>query len=290
MEHTSATRTLFENLTLDEERALYGIRHADVVGCTFDGPADGESALKEAADVSVSDCRFKLRYPLWHVHGGAMTDCLMTETCRAALWYAENMTIANSRLGGIKALRECGNVTLTGCTVNSAEFGWLCRNIALTDCETAGEYPFFMTRNLTFDRVHLTGKYSFQYVENCTVRNSILDTKDAFWHAKNVTVMDSTVKGEYLAWYSEGLTLIRCHIMGTQPLCYCKNLTLIDCTMEGCDLSFENSEVSATVKGYVESIKSPASGKIEVDSVGEIVYERAPVDGQGCEIVVREER
>ena len=57
--------------------------------------------------------------------------------------------------------------------------------------------------------------------------------------------------------------------------------------MVGCDLSFENSTVNATVKGHVDSIKSPAAGRIEVDSVGEIVYERAPVDGHGCEIVVR---
>ena len=290
MEHTTPTpalRETYANLTLDEERALYGIRSADVTDCTFEGPADGESALKEAADITVTGCHFKLRYPLWHVHGGHMADCTLTETCRAALWYAADMTIENSNLGGIKALRECDRMTLAGCTVNSAEFGWLCRGVTLKNCQTAGEYPFFMTRDLTFENVHLKGKYSFQYVENCTVRNSVLDTKDAFWHAKNVTVIDSTVKGEYLAWYSDGLTLIRCRIEGTQPLCYCKNLTLIDCTMEGCDLSFENSEVNATVKGFVQSIKSPASGRIEVDSVGEIVYERAPVDGTGCEIAVK---
>ena len=133
----------------------------------------------------------------------------------------------------------------------------------------------------------MKGKYSFQYVENVTIENSVLDTKDAFWHSKGVTVKNSTVKGEYLGWYSEGLTLIRCRIEGTQPLCYCKNLTLVDCTMEGCDLSFENSEVNATISGFVHSIKSPAAGRIEVNSVGEIVYDRAPVDGQGCEIVVK---
>ena len=293
MEHTlldtslSSLRETYTDLTLDEERALYGICHADVSDCVFDGPADGESALKEASDVTVTNCDFRLRYPLWHVHSGRVTGCTLTETCRAALWYAEDMVIENSKLGGIKALRECDRMTLSGCTVQSAEFGWLCRGVTFTDSKISGEYPFFMTRGLHLKGVHLTGKYSFQYVENCTISDSILDTKDAFWHGKNITVTDSTVKGEYLGWYSEDLTLIRCHIVGTQPLCYCKNLTLIDCTMEACDLSFENSEVHATVKGYVDSIKSPASGKIEVDSVGEIVYERAPVDGHGCEIVVR---
>ena len=286
MNHT-IPRALYEDLTLDEERALYGITHATVKHCTFDGPADGESALKEASDVEVLDCTFRLRYPFWHTRSGRVTGCTLTDTCRAALWYASDMSIEDSALGGIKALRECDNMTLTGCTVDSAEFGWLCRNVELTSCKTKGEYPFFMTRGLHLKRVELTGKYSFQYVEDCTIADSHLDTKDAFWHAKNVTVMDSTVKGEYLGWYSEGLTLIRCRIEGTQPLCYCKNLTLIDCEMVGCDLSFENSTVEATIKGHVDSIKSPASGRIEADSVGEVVYERAPVDGTGCEIVTR---
>ena len=287
MNLTDTARTLFESLTLDEERALYGITCATVKNCTFDGPADGESALKEASDVEVLDCLFRLRYPFWHVHGGRVAGCTLTDTCRAALWYASDMIIENSTLGGIKALRECDNMTLTGCTVDSAEFGWLCRGVELTNCKTKGEYPFFMTRGLHLKGVELTGKYSFQYVEGCTIADSYLDTKDAFWHAKNVTVMDSTVKGEYLGWYSEGLTRVRCRIESTQPLCYCKDLTLIDCEMVGCDLSFENSTVNATIKGHVDSIKSPASGRIEADSVGEIVYDRAPVDGTGCEIVTR---
>lgn len=36
----------------DEERALYHLQNADVVNCSFAGPADGESALKEARDCS----------------------------------------------------------------------------------------------------------------------------------------------------------------------------------------------------------------------------------------------
>ncbi len=33
--------------TFDEERALYNLKSADVVECTFAGPSDGESVLKE---------------------------------------------------------------------------------------------------------------------------------------------------------------------------------------------------------------------------------------------------
>ena len=44
-----------------------------------------------------------------------------------------------------------------------------------------------------------------------------------------------------------------------------------NCTMEGTDLAFEYSDVEATVEGHVDSIKNPRSGKITVDSVGEII-------------------
>ena len=38
---------IYENKKYDEERALYDIEDSLVKGCTFAGPADGESALKE---------------------------------------------------------------------------------------------------------------------------------------------------------------------------------------------------------------------------------------------------
>ena len=282
------TRQIVADEIFDEERALYALCDATVSRCVFDGPADGESAFKEAARVQVEDCIFRLRYPFWHVHGGELARCTMTDTCRAALWYAEDMTVRDCTLGGIKALRECDRMNFSHSTATSDEFGWLCRDLAMTNCSVAGNYPFFMTRDLVLEACTLKGKYSFQYVENCTVRDCCLDTKDAFWHAKRVTVTDSTIKGEYLGWYSEDLTLIRCHLVGTQPLCYCKRLTLIDCTTEGCDLAFENSEVTATITGGVDSIKSPAAGSIVADRIGEIIHDRAPVDGQGCRISVRD--
>ena len=88
------------------------------------------------------------------------------------------------------------------------------------------------------------------------------------------SVKNCTVKGEYLGWYSENLTLIGCKISGTQPLCCCKGLHLIDCTMDGCDLSFELSDVEAEVKGDILSVKNPISGHITADGIGEIITEK----------------
>ena len=99
-----------ENETFDMERALYGSKDLEVKNCAFDGPADGESALKESRDIRVSHCFFNLRYPFWHDDRLEIADSEMTELCRAALWYSTDVTIVNTKLHGIKALRECGSV------------------------------------------------------------------------------------------------------------------------------------------------------------------------------------
>lgn len=119
----------------------------------------------------------------------------------------------------------------------------------------------------------MNGKYSFQYVKNGLIENSKFETKDAFWHAKNIIIKDSILNGEYLAWYSKNLTLINCSITGTQPFCYCKNLKLINCKMINTDLSFEKSQVHATIINKMDSIKNPYKGKIIVKDVKEIIID-----------------
>jgi len=263
----------YNDLILDEERALYGINNASIYKCIFDGPADGESALKECHDISVLDCDLRLRYPLWHVTNAVIGNSRMTEGCRAALWYDKNLQLESCTISGIKAVRECENIIIDNCSIQSEEFGWYSKGIRIKDTKLISEYSFLNSSNLQLDNFTLSGKYSFQYVKNVEIRNSRLDTKDAFWHAENVIISDSIVRGEYLGWYSENLKLIRCKIIGTQPLCYAKGLVLEECEMIDCDLAFEKSSVQATVLGSIDSVKNPTSGYIKADSIEEIIME-----------------
>ena len=134
--------------------------------------------------------------------------------------------------------------------------------------------------HLHFENVSLKGKYSFQYITDSVFTNCEFDTKDAFWHARNVLVKDSVIKGEYLAWYSENVTFENCTIIGTQPLCYCRGLKLINCRMIDTDLSFEKSEVTASITTSVDSIKNPKSGVIRVPNVAEIIMDNPEAKGQ----------
>lgn len=281
-------REIIENKIFDEERALYNLKDTEVKSCTFAGERDGESVLKETRNISVIDCAFSLRYPLWHAKKYELINSTFDEKTRAPIWYSDDGLIENCKLNGIKMLRECNNATIKKSEINSPEFGWKCNDIKMEDTKIESEYIFLDSKNIKLKNVHFQGKYSFQYVENLEIENCTLDTKDAFWHAKNVIVRNSIVKGEYLAWFSDGLTLVNCKIIGTQPLCYCKNLKLINCTMEGCDLAFEYSEVEADIKGNVDSIKNPKSGTITLDSVGEIINKDSIMEANG-KVIIRNE-
>ncbi len=264
---------LIENQTFDEERALYGSDNVTLNQCRFDGPADGESALKESHCIHARNCFFNLRYPFWHTNTLSIEGCEFTQLCRAALWYARDIKITGSKLHGIKALRECSDIRMTNCDIASPEFGWFSNDIQMRNCTSTGEYFMMHSNGLDFTDVTLDGKYSFQYITNAVFENCRLDTKDAFWHARNVTVRNSIVRGEYLAWYCENVTFENCTIIGTQPLCYCKNLKLIDCELREADLAFEKSEVEASITTPVMSIKNPSNGHIQVPAVDELIMD-----------------
>lgn len=262
---------VIQNQTFDLERSLYNIKDTLVDSCFFAGPSDGESVLKECRNIKVIRSQFSLRYPLWHDIDFNLTDSEFLEPSRASIWYSKDGIINNCKFHSVKAIRECGNIEINNSYFDSVEFAWKCRGMKITNSHIISTYPFLDSKDLDISNTKIKGKYSFQYVENCKIDGVSVITKDAFWHAKNVTVSNSVIEGEYLGWYSNGLTLINCKIIGTQPLCYCKNLKLIDCEMVDCDLSFEYSEVDASIKGYVESIKNPKSGQIIVDKVGSII-------------------
>lgn len=273
-------KDIISDVTLDSERALYGSKHLFVKNVRFDGPADGESALKECEDIEVENCFCNLRYPFWHVKGLKIKDTEMTEFCRAALWYSSDIKISGTKMHGIKALRECRGAEIKNCDIVSPEFGWMTEDLTVEDVTAQSEYFMLRARNLLFKNVQFKGKYSFQYIKDAKFENCAFDTKDAFWHGENVTAINCVLKGEYFAWYSNGLTLINCTVIGTQPLCYCKNLKLINCKMLDCDLAFEKSETEATIVNRVDSIKNPYKGTIRVAAVGEIIRDDPVSDGE----------
>lgn len=270
------------NTEFEGERPLYASRDLKIENVIVH---EGESALKESAGVEAVDCIFEGRYPFWCCDGAKISGCTFKEESRAPIWYSKNVEMKDCEVLAPKILRELDGVTLEKCRFPKAvETLWKCRSVKASECGFEGaDYLFFGSRGIRLNDIHLKGKYTFQYCSDIEIHDSILDTKDAFWESSDIVIYDSVVKGEYLAWYSSGLKLVRCLISGTQPLCYAKNLILEDCSFApDADLAFEYSEVQASIRGRITSVKNPLTGHIKAsEGYGEIIMDenlKAPGD------------
>ena len=244
----------------------------------------GESALKECRNIEAVGCRFEGKYPFWHNDGFVVRDCLFTEGARAALWYARNLRMSDTRVEAPKMFREMDDLELVNVELpNAAETLWHCRNVSMRNVRIAcADYLFMHSEHIRIEDYKQQGNYSFQYCRDVVIRNAEIDSKDAFWNSEDVTVYDSTLDGEYLGWHSKRLRLVNCRISGTQPLCYAHDLVLENCTFaDDADLAFEYSSVQATIRGHVHSVKNPRTGWIKAGSYGEIILDeniKAPAD------------
>lgn len=278
---------IIRNEEFGGERPLFGSRNLKIENCVIHA---GESALKNCSVVEASGCRFEGKYPFWHVDGFRIKDCVFTEGARAALWYSRGCVMEDTLVEAPKMFRELKGISLRRVRIPDAqETLWHCDDVDIEDVEVANaDYLFMHTDNIRIRNWRQKGNYSFQYCRNVTIENADIHSKDAFWNTKDVTVRDSRLEGEYLGWYSENLHLINCHISGTQPLCYCKGLVLENCTFGAdADLAFEESDVQASVVGHITSVKNPTTGRVEADSIGELIideFRKSPAD---CEIIVR---
>ena len=93
---------VIEGKKFPNERDLYAAKDLLLKNCAFDGEEDGESALKESSDIKLEECYMNLRYPLWHDERVELDRVTMTDKCRAALWYSNDITIKKSAMLGIK--------------------------------------------------------------------------------------------------------------------------------------------------------------------------------------------
>lgn len=150
--------TTIEDRTFDEECSLYGSCNLVVRNCSFDGPVDGESALKESSMIEVEGCFLNLRYPFWHDHGLSIRDSVMTERCCAPVWFSSGVRVDGCRIHGIKAFWECVDVVVSSSDIVSPEFGWSVRRMRMDDSSVEGEYFMMRSGDLSFSNVSLKGE------------------------------------------------------------------------------------------------------------------------------------
>ncbi len=269
------------------ERPLFGSRGLRLEHVIIN---EGESGLKECADIEAVNCEFKGKYPFWHVDGFRIKKCTFHEGARAALWYSKDLVMEDTVVRAPKMFREMDNLTLKNVKLNDAlETLWDCRDIKLENVAAEnGDYLCMHGRDIEVKNLRLNGNYAFQYCKNVIIRDSVLNTKDSFWETENVTVYDSEINGEYIGWHSKNLRLINCRLSGTQPLCYAENLVLENCEMApDCDLAFEYTSLKADVNSVITSVKNPLTGRICAKGYGDIIIDKNLKAPGNCRIEVK---
>lgn len=267
------------------ERALFQSRRLRIEDSIFE---DGESPLKESADIELVGSLFKWKYPFWYCRNITTKRCHWFEMARAGVWYSENVSVEDALIEAPKNFRRCKGLSLRRVHLpNAAETLWHCDGVEMEDVQAKGDYFAMNCRNMRIDRLSLLGNYSFDGAENVEITDSRLLSKDAFWNSDRITARNCFISGEYLGWNARNLTLIDCTIESLQGLCYIDNLVLKNCKLLNTTLAFEYSTVDADIQGAVDSVLNPTSGIIRADAIGELILQRDKIDPSKTKIVVR---
>ncbi len=270
---------------LTGERALFSSEDLTIYDTIFD---DGESPLKESSNISLYDCMFRWKYPLWycnHIHAERTT---WFEMARAGVWYTDDISVEDCVIEAPKNFRRCKGLTLDRVSfANAAETLWSCTDVSLRHVYAKGDYFAMNSSNMEIEDFTLVGNYSFDGVKNAEIRNAKMLSKDAFWNSENITVRDSFITGEYLGWNAKNLTLINCTIESLQGMCYIDNLVMRNCKLINTTLAFEYSTVDAEITSKIDSVINPSSGTITAESIGELIIEKDKVDPEKTRILCR---
>lgn len=270
------------------ERALFQTKGAKISYCTF---ADGESPLKESADLELDNCLFQWKYPFWYCQNVKVTDSSFFEISRAGIWYTDYLEMKNITYNAPKGFRRCNHISLENITIpNAAETLWNCKNVKLKNVTVKGDYFAMGCSDMEIDGFTLVGNYSFDGVKNLVIRNARMLSKDCIWNAENVTIYDSFISGEYLGWNSKNVTLINCVIESEQGMCYMDNIVMRNCKLLNTNLSFEYSTVDAEIDSKIDSVKNPVSGTITAQGIGELIFDNEDVKEADTTIRINDEK
>lgn len=267
------------------ERALFATEGAEIYNSVF---RDGESPLKESRDVSLYDCLFQWKYPLWYCKRVRVEGGVIAESARSGIWYTEDIAIKNTVIDAPKTFRRSKNIDLENVTfANAEETMWNCSDIRLKGVTVRGNYFAMNCSDVYAEGLTVSGNYAFDGARRVEIRGARLISKDAFWNCEDVTVYDSIIVGEYLGWNSKNVRLVNCTVESNQGMCYMEGVTLENCKLINTDLAFEYSSVDADVRSHIVSVKNLTSGTLTADSIGEIIMEENRVDTEKSEITVR---
>src|SRR5574344_393163 len=165
-------KTQILNQTYDEERALYNIKDTEVLNCTFKGPQDGESVLKECRNILVNNC-----------------------------------IITSPEFGW-----KCSEIKISNSEINSEYFLFETDNVEIENLKMHGKYSFQYMTNLHITDSNLDTKDAFWHSKNVLVENSTVKGEYLGWFSENLTLVNCKIIGTQPLCYCKNLKLINCEM------------------------------------------------------------------------------
>ncbi len=276
----------YEDQRFTGERSLFRERDAQIKHVTF---ADGESPLKECANLEIADTYFQYKYPLWYCENVKVENSVFALMARAGIWYTNHISLKDCLYEAPKGIRRVDDLTLENVQFpNAEETLWQCSNVRMKDIVVQGDYFGMNCTDVEIGNLQLSGNYAFDGCKNLVLRGGKLLTKDAFWNCENVTVYDAYIFSEYLGWNSKNVTFVNCTIESLQGMCYMDNLKMVGCRVINTNLAFEYSTVDADILTTVDSVKNPSGGRIHAKGIGELIMDPDCIDPAATEIVCDE--
>lgn len=271
---------------LTGERAAYASKDTEFINCIFE---DGESPIKESANIKVLNCDFKWKYPLWYCKNVEVVGSTWHTMGRSGIWYTDGISIRDSLVGAPKQFRRSKNITIMDSTFPEAsETMWSCENISMKNVYIKGDYFGMNSTNIALDNVVIDGNYCFDGAKNIVAKNCTFNSKDSFWNCENVLISDSKIVGEYLSWNSKSITFVNCELESEQGLCYMENVKLINCKVNNTNLAFEFcKDIDADIITKIDSIKNPISGVIRCKGYDELILDEEFIIPSNTKIEVK---
>ena len=279
---------IIENKTFTGERALFTSNDLVIKNVTF---TDGESPLKESKNITLYNCTFDWKYPLWYCNQINVYDSALTIHARAGIWYTKDIILQNIIIDAPKTFRRCQNITLNHITINNAsETLWHCNNVSIDNVTIKGDYFGLNSNFIKAKDLIIDGNYPFDGCKNLEIRNAKLISKDAFWNCENVIVYDSYIQGEYIGWNSKNITFVNCTLESLQGLCYINNLKMINCKLINTTLCFEYSTLDVDIDSSIDSVINPKEGKIVAKHIDKLILENDKIDPSKTIIICKDEK
>ena len=171
------TGLLLEDSELTElcRAALWYTEQAEIFGTKL----HGIKALRECAQIKLTDCDIISAEFGWSVRGIEMRDC--TAQSEYFMMRSDHLRFQNVRLKGKYSFQYITDSAFENCNFDTKDAFWHAKNVTVRNSVVKGEYLAWYCENVTFENCKIIGTQPLCYCKNLRLINcEMIDTDLSF--------------------------------------------------------------------------------------------------------------